>query len=120
MMMRYVGGGVGHYHVDIPEDAAMPASIAEELDEDEEFPSTINIPIEVPEFPPVAPLSTAAHAVPEEIDDKSDSDSEPESDGEGEQGEGVGETDTGETPDLGPEDGDGFLPDEVNEGYAPL
>lgn len=117
--MRYLGGGVGHHHVDIPPEEE---EVPERGTDDEEFPASISIPDTVVPVVPLEPPARPEDRVSsidggeerdsdEEDDDNPDSDEEPEAHGEGGEGEEL---------DLGHEDGDGEVPDEVGEGYAPL
>ncbi|KAJ7462907.1 hypothetical protein FB451DRAFT_1562362 [Mycena latifolia] len=123
MYMRYVGGGVGHYHVDIPpEEDAQGANSEDEPDLPEpEVP-------DIPRTPPVTPPRTPELDETALSDDRSDSgdsgssngaESGADSDSDTE-GEGKGDDDGHDDSDLGPEDGDGFVEDEIDEGYAPL
>ncbi|KAJ7777634.1 hypothetical protein DFH07DRAFT_976756 [Mycena maculata] len=117
MYMRYVGGGVGHYQVEIPEEEQPP--VASEEDEDEGIDSPI------PESPPTAPGN--AEPLPDrprsQNSDKSRSDSSSSSagsDSSDSEGDDSEEDKEDSDLDLGPEDGDGCLEEEVEEGYAPL
>lgn len=108
MYMRYVGGGIGHYQVPIPEEPPVP------IPDDEE--DTHSTPITTPSssrIPSRAPSSAGSNSSldPDSGTDSQDSDA----DGDGDAAPGDDDDD-----DLGPEDGDGFMDDEVEEGYAAL
>lgn len=123
MVMRYVGGGVGHHKVDIPPDKPDPAPAPrEDSDDEEEFPANILIPEPVVPAVPIAPPQDPAGRVVVSNPDEERSDSEDEdgpelSDGPDDDGD---EDSADAPPDLGPEDGHGGVPEEVIEGYAPL
>ncbi|KAK7025783.1 hypothetical protein R3P38DRAFT_3316409 [Favolaschia claudopus] len=124
MYMRYRGGGVGHYRLEIPVEEDIPG--AEQAADDEGDGETPEEPVpstsesrsdQLPDpvnltHRPDSPMSThsSSSGLPS---DKSDLESEPGSDDEGGAG---GDMDGG----FGPEDGDGDVEDEVEEGYAPL
>lgn len=126
--MRYVGGGVGHYQVDIPEEEEVPTSA--DSDDDDPMEPDVTTDPEVPLLPPVTPprtpepddqgrpgssLSQASGSSKDSDSSASTVDLDSEKSGSDSEDEGqVGE------PDLGPEDGDGFVDDEVQEGYTAL
>ncbi|KAJ7077570.1 hypothetical protein C8R44DRAFT_911496, partial [Mycena epipterygia] len=135
MYMRYRGGGVGHYQVPIPpEDDAAPTTPTEE--EDPEFPISIPVipplpPLTPPQSPEAGPTVLSDSRPPSSLSQNSDNSegahtplvSESESELEDERNqpvEGLGEEEGSEDDDLGPEDGDGDIEDEVEEGYTPL
>ncbi|KAJ7222643.1 hypothetical protein GGX14DRAFT_352730 [Mycena pura] len=127
MYVQYIGGGVGHYKLDIPqEEQRAPANEEEkELEEEDIMLDFVDVPVE-PEPPlPIPDTNTDIDSDSDESGSEegpsasqnlecsgsdrtgSDSDSGPEEQEDGE-------------PDLGPEDGDGFVADEMEEGYMPL
>ncbi|KAJ6506494.1 hypothetical protein C8R45DRAFT_922672 [Mycena sanguinolenta] len=138
--MRYLGGGVGHYQVEVPhnadaedEDASAPAPDSDE----DEFPRSVLLPQAIP--PPDAAPAPLPNDQDEDILDPgrpSSSLSQNSDDSEAAQSPAVSESDTdsdldgnldddegaysdGED-DLGPEDGDGAIEDEIEDGYTPL
>ncbi|KAJ7097121.1 hypothetical protein B0H15DRAFT_920861 [Mycena belliarum] len=126
MVIRYTGGGVGHYRVPIPPDddepippGPAPQEEADDLDlEADNFPEIV-----VPNMngnPPAVPPADVAD--PDEVgaDEPLDDDSGDESAGDGEPEEDAELENDEDELDFGPEDGDGDLPDEWYEGYAPL
>ncbi|KAJ7673060.1 hypothetical protein DFH06DRAFT_53284 [Mycena polygramma] len=131
MYMRYRGGGVGHYSVEIPEEDDIPPAPDSDDEEDHEFPISIPLgdlpvpsvtPPQSPEIAPATlpdrPLSSLSHSSKSGSDSDSDSDDYDESELNKDL-DGAGED--SEDDELGPEDGDGNLEeDEVVEGYIPL
>ncbi|KAJ7803688.1 hypothetical protein B0H14DRAFT_3487135 [Mycena olivaceomarginata] len=119
MYMRYRGGGIGHYNIVIPlEDEPVGGEDEEDLDE-------LDPPVpDKPEIPPTPPgaLDPADTPLPSSLStNSSSSDSSVQS---GLTGAGLGgesDEEPGSVVDnLGPEDGDGDVEEEVEEGYAPL
>jgi hypothetical protein len=138
MYVRYVGGGVGHYQVEV-DDEADPPQVPAYL---------IHMPDEALDLGPVVAVAggSAQAAMDSEVGDNGEGSSD-----EGE-GEGEGDDDAGwdstyssdgeeregdpappdgeaappgndaddDDDDLGVEDGEGFDEDEDEEGYAPL
>ncbi|KAJ6474795.1 hypothetical protein C8R45DRAFT_1159936, partial [Mycena sanguinolenta] len=134
MYMRYLGGGVGHYQVPIPpEDEAAPTAEPAPDSDEEEFPSMIPLP-QIP--PPPSPEATSGPLPDEELEDpaqNSDSDDSEaartpvvsDSDTDSDLGENFQDDDDegdwgADDDDLGPEDGEGVIQDEMEEGYTPL
>ncbi|KAJ7687114.1 hypothetical protein B0H17DRAFT_1203783 [Mycena rosella] len=146
--MRYIGGGVGDYRVKIPADE-QPAVVDTGMDEEEEEedpppeinaePPTIrarsslsqNLEEDVEEVPPVrgddspsnsrpgSSLSQNSQALVRSGSSGSSSGSSSSSEsGRDDGSDGDEDQDLGQ--DLGPEDGDGWVDEEVQEGYTPL
>ncbi|KAK7064901.1 hypothetical protein R3P38DRAFT_3302318 [Favolaschia claudopus] len=117
MYMRYLGGGIGHYKVEVDEEPELPEG-EKQADGDEG---------EEEDEPPVEP-TTSTNDVQSDVDDnsgaapgtksdESDSGSEPNSSETGSEG---GHSEDNDEEDFGPEDGEGFVDEEDEEGYAPL
>ncbi|KAF7344219.1 hypothetical protein MVEN_01712600 [Mycena venus] len=141
MYVRYIGGGVGHYQVEITEEEDPPAEdrpddLSEDSEEDVPEPPTHLPEEEIPDKPRmpdadgvdgVAIPSSGADAASDaegSDDGEEDRDSTVESD-EGSAADADGEDaeldESGsEDDDLGAEDGEGFMDPEDEEGYAPL
>ncbi|KAJ6529344.1 hypothetical protein B0H19DRAFT_1274375 [Mycena capillaripes] len=132
MHMRYLGGGVGHYQVNIPpeEDPAPPEDgLEEEADEPQLAdapvvpPEPIGTPPRTPEPDPTLPEDRPASSLWQNSD-RTDTSSETGSEDEptpGPEGDGDGDSDDEESedePNLGVEDGEGFMENEV-EGRLP-
>ncbi|KAJ6619168.1 hypothetical protein B0H10DRAFT_2217042 [Mycena sp. CBHHK59/15] len=144
MYVRYIGGGVGHYQVEVEDEPDLP-DVLEYL---------------VPEVEEVEAVCTAAPGAAAEVlsdegedadltaaggddaadgedlqgdgddapDDASSSDDDADKDstfefsneeGEGEEGEPL-VSDNNDNEDLGPEDGEGYVEEEYEEEYMPL
>jgi hypothetical protein len=100
MYMRYAGGGVGHYRVDLPEEPVDEDTIPEEPEDMDQLTT------------PLANIAATG-------DEGSDSEGSGKSSVEGSDDEEREES--GDEPELGPEDGEGgFIDEEDEEGYAPL
>ncbi|KAF8145027.1 hypothetical protein K438DRAFT_1735667 [Mycena galopus ATCC 62051] len=119
MYVRYVGGGVGHYKVEIGEepDLELPEEGADAADEADGLERELD-------EQPTAQSPSLADGDEEPIVNDSGSDSS-RSDGEGAE-EPSSEEDSvvdgadDSDDDLGPEDGEGFVNEEDEEGYASL
>ncbi|KAJ7151509.1 hypothetical protein C8R46DRAFT_1229045 [Mycena filopes] len=133
MYVRYVGGGVGHYQVEIEEEEEVLDPDLPEEDEEEQLPIIPEEPEQAPEeLDPVtihSPASDGPASADGDKEDLSDKDSEggdeerdstyetSDDDGDGEGGD-VGSDQDG---DLGPEDGEGLGDgNEELDDYAPL
>ncbi|KAJ6488839.1 hypothetical protein C8R45DRAFT_1143036, partial [Mycena sanguinolenta] len=142
MYMRYLGGGVGHYRVEVPhdgdaedEDAPAPAPDSDE----DEFPRSIPLPQGIPPPSPEAAPAPLPDNQDEDLLDPgrpSSSLSQNSDDSEAAQSPAVSESDTDSDLDgnldddedgysdgedeLGPEDGDGAIEDEIEDGYSTL
>ncbi|KAK7054049.1 hypothetical protein R3P38DRAFT_2500851 [Favolaschia claudopus] len=132
MCMRYKGGGVGHYRVEIPEEEDVPSAERDDNDDERDDngaetqasasapASTTPLPNPVSLARPDSPSSTnSSSSNPSRAgSDKADSEEDSEEDPEPEEDDlQSGDEDE---EDFGPEDGDGDFEDEVEEGYAPL
>ncbi|KAJ7149300.1 hypothetical protein C8R43DRAFT_1128654 [Mycena crocata] len=126
MYMRYRGGGVGHYQVTIPPEDATPVTHSDDEDVQPESPTL------APEVTP-APLNTpprTPEAAPILLPDRPDSSLSQNSEGlhsaasnntsDESDLEQNNKEDSDESDYLGPDDGEGDVDDEVDEGYTPL
>ncbi|KAJ7649427.1 hypothetical protein DFH06DRAFT_1282942 [Mycena polygramma] len=131
MYMRYIGGGVGHYQVPIPPEEEVPPPPEEDDDSDEEPeveiiepPTTVPTPPRTPDPDsrddrPSSALSQRSSSTDASAGSEENSDPETGARRDGLDDDG-GEDDWEDEPNLGPEDGEGALEEEVEEGYAPL
>ncbi|KAJ7169185.1 hypothetical protein C8R43DRAFT_1121076 [Mycena crocata] len=129
MYMRYRGGGVGHYQVPIPPDEHVPEVDPADEDPDREQPIVVPEPVPTPEdlepndlndVPDDRPDSPppSEHFNSDDLEALHSAGST-ESEDSGSKFEGDGYNND-EKPDLGPEDGEGNVDEEVAEGYAAL
>ncbi|KAF7367198.1 hypothetical protein MSAN_00980100 [Mycena sanguinolenta] len=133
MYMRYVGGGIGHYKVEVDNEVGTAGDgedigLGPEGDSESEDVGEVNSG--------AAEGEDGASVVPGDGDEVDDSEkrvgSESGSDSEDSQGSGASTTDddgdddggegsdTESSVDLGAEDGEGYMEEEEEEGYAPL
>jgi hypothetical protein len=132
MYMRYLGGWVGHYQVNIPseEDPAPQAEDEPEEDSDRDElqstddpeirPAPVDTPPQTPEPEDRPASSLSQHSDLSDTPSGTSSDDEPAPGLDGD-GDGDGDDDEWEDePDLGVKDGEGFVEDKVEEGYAAL
>ncbi|KAJ6559288.1 hypothetical protein B0H10DRAFT_2240500 [Mycena sp. CBHHK59/15] len=108
MFMRHVGGGVGHYHVNIPAEEAESSRTQEDEAnaEDIDLPSVAEL-LNIPMTPLLLPLTGKWCDEGDTANDLAPN-----------RPPGAGEDE--DDLDFGPEDGQGGMEDEVVEGYAPL
>jgi len=117
MYMRYAGNGIGHYKVDLADDArAAVPSVSHDDAED-------GVPVDMgePENNAGAPMEETDGDDAEQGEGPDDNDEE-DGDEEGNDDEEPEPDDSGDSDDnLGAEDGEGgFVDLEDEEGYAPL
>ncbi|KDR69150.1 hypothetical protein GALMADRAFT_230924 [Galerina marginata CBS 339.88] len=132
MYMRYAGNGIGHYKVDLADDAraAVPSTDPNDTEGDawEDVVPQESVGNRLSQG---AGEGTEGGAEQEEEDDEGDDgededgdedeDENRDSDEGDDEGDDEGEDDEGEDDDLGAEDGEGgFVDLEDDEGYAPL
>ncbi|KAK7020396.1 hypothetical protein R3P38DRAFT_3549619 [Favolaschia claudopus] len=115
MLMRYVGGGIGHYKVEVEDEQELPEHERGENEED---------PMDDDEPEPSASSNDAednSQARKDRDDDSEVDSAEASSDSDSEDGSANEDGADGEDDeDFGPEDGEGFVDEEDAEGYAPL
>jgi hypothetical protein len=119
MYMHYLGGGVGHYQVEILPEDDVPVPSEDEHEEDHNSdieipqPSSTATPLWTPEPEELNRLASVLSHNSDNLGREGSEDYEPN---EGDEDEGSED----EGRDLGVEDGEGFVDEEVEEGYAPL
>ncbi|KAK7037071.1 hypothetical protein R3P38DRAFT_3480997 [Favolaschia claudopus] len=124
MCMRYKGGGVGHYRVEIPEEEDVPSAGRDDDERDDNgaetqasasAPASNPVSLARPDSPSSTNSSSSnpSRAGSDKADSEEDSEEEDPEEDDLQSGDEDGE-------DSGPEDGDGDFEDEVEEGYAPL
>ncbi|KAK7021684.1 hypothetical protein R3P38DRAFT_3541427 [Favolaschia claudopus] len=122
MYMRYVGGGIGHYKVEVEDEQELPENERRENEEDGEGSADEDEPEPSASSNDVDSDAEDNSEARKDRDDGSEVDSaEVSSDSDSEDGSANEDGADGEDEeDFGPEDGEGFVDDEDAEGYAPL
>ncbi|KAJ7459227.1 hypothetical protein FB451DRAFT_1405872 [Mycena latifolia] len=119
MYMRYLGGGVGHYQVNIPEEDEAPVTALDDEDVDSEPEPALTVQQAPLRTPPGTPEPSGVDLPDRPGSSLSQNSEESAKSSDSEEGDSDGEEGPEEDA-LGPEDGDGYMEDEVEEGYTPL
>jgi hypothetical protein len=118
MLMRYLGGGVGHYHVvEVPDEDADEPNLPDDDEDPDPDPASRNFSALLPDDPPLPEDSDSD----EELDGEHGEDSKRDSDTESDSEEEEEEEDEEEEEELGPEDGEDGVDDLAAQlGYDEL